>query len=123
MLDLELTLTPDLTLLTLGITHTIYLKERNIYQYIPNMSEHSPHIFKNFVLQELQRYRLACTSDQEYDKICSSFSQRLQARGYQPDICSVALQKVPPRTFLMELLYLQIFLYSIQNRMKKETPY
>lgn len=122
MLDLELTLVPNSNLDKLGITHTIYQKERNIYQYIPMMSEHSPHIFKNFVIQELKRYRLACTSDTDYKKICFLFSQRLTARGYPPDIFSNALQQVPSRIILMELLYLQIFPLFDTNRNKKRNP-
>ena len=124
MLDLTLSLTPAPDLLSLCITHTIYQKERNIYQYIPIMSEHSPHIFKNFVLQELQRYRLACTSDIEYNRICDSFSLRLRARGYPPDIFNTALQQVPKRIILMELLYLQIYplFPKIKNKNKKRCP-
>lgn len=122
MLDLELTLTPDLDLLSLGISHKIYQKERNIYQYIPIMSEHSPHIFKNFVLQELQRYRLACTSNLDYEKICTSFSERLNVRGYPPNIFSAAVTKVPSRVILMEFLYLQFFpLFPTINN-KKGNP-
>lgn len=122
MLDLELTLVPHSNLDKLCISHTIYQKERNIYQYIPMMSEHSPHIFKNFVIQELQRYRLACTSDIDYNKICILFSQRLTARGYPPEIFSNALQKVPSRTILMELLYLQIFPIIETTQNKKRNP-
>lgn len=90
-------------------THTIYQKERNIYQYIPMMSEHSPYIFQNFIIQELKRYRLACTSDTDYNKICTLFSQRLTARGYPPDIFSNALQKAPSRIILMTLFIFIIF--------------
>ena len=124
MLDLELTLVLSSTLSTMGISHTIYQKERNIYQYIPIMSEHSPHIFKNFVLQELKRYRLACTSDEAYDQICASFSQRLLARGYPPDIFSTALLSVPSRIILMEFLYLQLSpsLNTRRDDNKKRSP-
>ena len=122
MLDLELKLAPNQDNLNLVISHTIYQKERNIYQYIPIMSEHSPHIFKNFVFQELQRYRLACTSDIEYNKICSSFLQRLTARGYPEEIFSTALRKVPSRIILMELLYLQFYPLFPANNNKKGRP-
>ena len=122
MLDLELKLIPNQNNSHLVISHTIYQKERNIYQYIPIMSEHSPHIFKNFVLQELQRYRLACTTDIEYNKICSSFLLRLTARGYPEDIFHTALKKVPSRTILMELLYLQFYPLFPTTKNKERMP-
>ena len=122
MLDNELTLIPSQDLSHLVISHTIYQKERNIYQYIPIMSEHSPHIFKNFVYQELQRYRLACTNDTDYNKICSSFLQRLTARGYPEEIFSTALKKVPSRAALMENLYLQFNPLFPINKNKKGKP-
>ena len=122
MLDNELTLIPSQDLSHLVISHTIYQKERNIYQYIPIMSEHSPHIFKNFVFQELQRYRLACTNDTDYHKICFSFLQRLTARGYPGDIFSTALSKVPSRAALMEILYLQFNPLFPNNNNKKGKP-
>lgn len=122
MLDLELSLVPNTNLSSLYISHTIYQKERNIYQYIPILSEHSPHIFKNFVFQEMQRYRLACTSDLDFDKICISFSQRLRARGYPEDIYNTARKKVPSRALLMELLYLQFFPLFGKKPAKKGNP-
>ena len=86
------------------------------------MSEHAPHIFKNFVLQELQRYRLACTNDTDYNNICVSFLQRLTARGYPKKIFSTALSKVPSRIILMELLYLQFYPLFPTNNNKKGRP-
>ena len=83
------------------ITTKIYQKERNIYQYIPTLSEHRPSLFDNFVLQELIRYRIACSTDEDYADISTSFASRLEARGYNSSIIATALTRVPPRTDLM----------------------
>ncbi len=103
MLDLELSLTPT-TFRNVPydrINTKIYQKERNAYQYIPTLSEHRPSLFANIVLQELIRYRMACSNDEDFNDIVSSFSSRLQARGYDPSIITNALTKVPIRVDLM----------------------
>jgi hypothetical protein len=77
------------------------MKERSIYQYIPTLSEHRPSLFSNFVLQKLTRYRLACSTDEDYADISTSFATRLEARGSDPSIFAKALILVPPRVDLM----------------------
>jgi hypothetical protein len=103
MLDLELSLSHTIfrNYPYDKITSKIYQKERNIYQYIPTLSEHRPSLFSNFVLQELTRYRLACSTDEDYADISNSFATRLEARGYDPSIFTKALTLVPPRVDLM----------------------
>ena len=49
------------------VTHKLYQKERNIYQYIPPISEHKKNIFENFMAQELRRYKLSCTNSEDFD--------------------------------------------------------
>ena len=68
---------------------------------IPTLSEHSPSLFDNFVLQEIIRYRIACSNDEDYADISTSFASRLEARGYNPSIITNSLMRVPPRTDLM----------------------
>jgi hypothetical protein len=77
------------------------MKERSIYQYIPTLSEHRPSLFSNFVLQKLTRYRLACSTDEDYADISTSFATRLEARGSDPSIFAKAFILVPPRVDLM----------------------
>lgn len=103
MLDLEISLTPHMLrgILYDKINTKIYQKERNAYQYIPTLSEHRPSLFANIVLQELVRYRIACTNDDDFNDIVASFSLRLAARGYDPSIIANALTHVPPRVDLM----------------------
>jgi hypothetical protein len=106
MLDLEFKFIPHPTLHdTLKIKHKIYQKPINIYQYIPTISRHNPSIFHNFVLQELKRYRLACTDDLDYTNIATDFRIRLCSRGYPTEIFEKAFPLVPPRhTLLAPLL-------------------
>jgi hypothetical protein len=90
MLDLNITLKPS-TSDFYGpcdrASTCLYQKPMNIYQYIPTLSEHAPHVFNSFVLQEICRIRLSCTSDQDFQHMNSLFAKRLLARGY-------SLQKV-----------------------------
>jgi hypothetical protein len=53
----------------MAVCHKIYLKERNIYQYIPTVSERSPHLFKNCAFQELNCHRLACSTDDDFHNL------------------------------------------------------
>lgn len=105
MLDLELSLNYDANSDSDIITHKIYQKPMNIYQYIPTQSEHSTSIYHNFVLQELKRYNLACTNTSDYNAICKSFAVRLLARGYDQKIFTTALSKVPTRSTQLKELF------------------
>ena len=99
MLDLELSL---ITRSNFDIiTHKIYQKERNIYQYIPTLSEHKSSLFENFVLQELTRYKLACKQHSDYVTISTAFATRLAARGYPDSVFTIALERVPARYILL----------------------
>ena len=77
-LDLELWLDENNKL-----QHQLYQKQQNLYQYLPATSSHNHHIFKNFIKNELVRYRRCCTMDEDFSRIKSAFMERLSARGYQ----------------------------------------
>lgn len=104
MLDLEFTLTSQLNPPLDRISHKLYQKPRNVYQYIPPTSEHKPSLFKNIVLQELKRYSLASSLDSDFTSITHSFKQRLLARGYDPTMIDSAIAEVPPRHTLFQNL-------------------
>ena len=86
------------------VRHSIFQKPTNCYQYIPFLSAHRPHVFTNFVLQELKRYRLYCSDITDFETISSQFAQKLIARGYPSYVFAVALAKLPSRTFLLHCL-------------------
>jgi hypothetical protein len=83
------------------VTHTLYQKPTNCYQYIPFLSAHRQHILRNFVFQELKRYRLYCTDNQDFITTSLLFAQRLRERGYPTTIYTNALTKLPSRTKLL----------------------
>lgn len=64
------------------LSHKVYQKPLNIYQYITPMSEHTPSTLRNFVQNELFRYRIGCTSDTDFFHLVGEFCSRLQTRGY-----------------------------------------
>jgi hypothetical protein len=108
MLDLEFTLTPQVDPPLATVSHRLYQKPRNVYQYIPPSSEHKPSLFKNIVLQELKRYSLASSLHSDYTSISSSFRERLLARGYDSSLIDTAVSEVPDRSLLFENLLTSI---------------
>ena len=104
MLDLEITLhaTPTHE----SVSHKLYQKERNIYQYIPTLSEHKPSLFTNFAYQELCRYKLNSTNPDDYIETALLFKNRLTARGYPLLIYDNAFEKIPSRDTLLKKIKL-----------------
>jgi hypothetical protein len=103
-LDVEFTLSPH-TENTYSLSHKLYQKPINVYQYIPTHSTHRPHVFSNLVLQELKRYKLLCTDHDDFLHVSSLFSQRLSVRGYPSHIYTQALTQLPSRNTLLEELH------------------
>ncbi len=103
-LDLDVSLVPSSRTGYSVFKHTLYQKPINKYQYIPPLSNHRPHVFFNFILQELKRYRLACTDDSSFEHLVVLFRDRLQRRGYAPQMLSTALHALPSRQTLLDLL-------------------
>jgi hypothetical protein len=75
----------------------LFQKELNKYQYIAPFSGHSPHIFKNFIHNEVRRYRLLCTKDSDFNEMLDLFTKRLQARGYTPAMIDKGFGLIPTR--------------------------
>ena len=122
MLDLEFTLFYDHSILHDTIVHKVYQKERNIYQYIPIVSEHNSSIFSNFILQELKRYSLFCSKESDFHTIVLLFTQRLIARGYSQDQVDSQLLKLPSRSLLLSALKQQLQPTIRPKVYKKKTP-
>jgi hypothetical protein len=65
-----------------SVSIKLYQKPSNKYLYIPPTSSHHKHILKNFIVNELLRYKLYNSSTEDFLHCRELFCQRLQARGY-----------------------------------------
>ena len=101
-LDVSYSLQYELDDFFCTVTHKLYQKPVNKYHYIPYLSNHQPHVFKNFITQELKRYRLSCTNDSDFKSLVVLFKQRLARRGYPPDLVDAILPTLPTRAQLFE---------------------
>jgi hypothetical protein len=63
----------------------LYQKPQNKYLYLPPNSFHPKSVFKAFISAEIDRYRLCCNNDSDFDEIKKQFHSRLIARGYKED--------------------------------------
>ena len=113
MLDLQLKLIPSSCTLHDIITHKLYQKPANIYQYIPFMSNHKTSIFKNFIIQELCRYKLNCTEHDDFIACQNSFTKHLLVRGYRKAVIDSAILVIPDRDILIQ---------KIKNRLNHPKP-
>lgn len=113
--DLAFTLIPCPDNLSLNVKHTLFQKPTNCYQYIPFLSAHRPHVFNNFILQELKRYLLYCSDYIDFQTLSSQFAQRLLARGYPTRSYVTALSQLPSKNALMRTLL-------IKRKHKDNTP-
>ena len=86
------------------VSHKLYQKPSNKYQYIPPLSQHKPSVFPALVLSELKRYLLACSHHADFLELLPLFRQRLARRGYPEHIFTRALAALPPRQQLLEQL-------------------
>ena len=86
------------------VTHTLYQKPANIYQYIPYVSNHKSSVFTNFITQELCRFKLNCTYTHDYELCMNLFTERLVARGYDIDVITTCINDIPSRTELLTKL-------------------
>jgi hypothetical protein len=114
-LDLQFHLQPQADGNSL-IHHTLYQKPLNKYLYIPPLSLHKPSFFDNFVLQELSRYRLACTSPMAYKEVANLFFVRLLHRGYSFDYLLPLFLQTPSRAHLLKKLFTPATLPRIAPR-------
>jgi hypothetical protein len=86
------------------IKHRIYQKPENKYSYIPSISDHNKNVFINFIKQELKRYSIGCTNEDDYLNIVSLFQQRLRDRGYSRDYIQITqLQQASRSDYLNEM--------------------
>ena len=83
---------------------TIYQKPQNKYLYLPPNSFHPKAVFPSYILSELNRYRLVCNNDDDFNAISEEFFTRLKARGYSDEFLNPIFQKTSSREFLFNKL-------------------
>lgn len=74
----------------------VFQKPINLYCYLPPSSYHTHSIFRSFITGEINRYRLLCTDDTEFNKIKSLFIVRLLLRGYNKHYLSNIINNLVP---------------------------
>jgi hypothetical protein len=89
------------TIAALNFETKVYQKSINNYMYIPPNSAHNPTIFTNLVISELNRYRLYCSEDSDFNNMVTLFRQRLLARGYIPSFLDPLFSILPVRQTLL----------------------
>jgi hypothetical protein len=96
-LDVEVSLDSNNRIIT-----SIFQKLTSKFQYIPPFSAHMTHVFQNWVYNELCRYRIICSIDEDYNKIKYQFLNRLLDRGYTTNFFALVSVNVPSRATLMK---------------------
>ena len=61
----------------------LYQKPINKYVYLPPHSFHAKHTFRSIILSELRRYRINCSSDNDFEITKELFFKRLCERGHK----------------------------------------
>jgi hypothetical protein len=83
----------------------LYQKEINKYLYIPPMSNHPISLLSNIIIQELKRYCLFCSNNNDFRDLADKFKIRLLNRGYTKDFLAPLFANIQPReTLLANLL-------------------
>ena len=76
------------------ISHELYTKPRNRFQYVPYNSCHPPFVFKGVVQGEYQRYTRRCSSQVAARLHLNRLASRFQKRGYPKRLCDHAFASV-----------------------------
>jgi hypothetical protein len=84
------------------IETSIYQKPLNSYLYIPFTSDHPHSQLRNWIREEIRRYRLYCTSNYDFFSIIMRFRQRLIDRGYNNTFLDPLFEELPNRKYLLE---------------------
>lgn len=100
-LAIELHNTPDST----EIRIQTYQKSINKYMYITPSSAHQRTVLKNFIYNELCRYKLHCSDEVQLRTMYRAFNERIIRRGYNPNYIIHILSSLPSRKQLLDRLF------------------
>jgi len=68
---------------------SLYQKPLCRFLYIVPLSQHQRHVFSNFIVNEVRRYRLACSEDSDFLTCQLKFIGRLIRRGYPTSLITL----------------------------------
>jgi hypothetical protein len=92
----------EISLGVLNKIHTkIYQKPNNKYQYLSPLSSHDQHIKDNFIYNEICRYKLYSSTNEDYLQQKVLFIKRLKNRGYTNNYIQNIINKTPDRVTLL----------------------
>lgn len=94
-----------------------YQKAQNRYLYLSPNSFHSRSVYIGTIKSELNRYRLTCNSDSDFDELKCLFYQRLVARGFSTTFLNAVFPSHHSRTYLVQCLRER---YSSSSQKKAE---
>jgi hypothetical protein len=97
ILDLQLHVRPNGKIET-----SIYQKPLNSYLYIPFTSDHPTSQLRNWIREEIRRYRLYCTNNIDFYPIIMRFRKRLIDRGYTNKFLCPLFANLPNRQSLLD---------------------
>lgn len=97
----------------------VYQKPQNKYLYLPLCSFHPKSVFPGFIVSELNRYRLCCNNDNDFEEVKANFYDRLLARGYTDGTLNSLFQKHQTRDYLVEALQKH---FAHQSQRMKRKP-
>lgn len=98
----------------------VYQKPQNKYLYLPMNSFHPKSVFPSYITAELNRYRLICNNDNDFNDIKNDFLERLKERGYNPEYLSELFAHTTPRETLLKRLRNQIFQQEKPTKAKEK---
>ncbi len=82
----------------------LYQKPQNKYLYLPPSSHHPSHVFKAWIVSEVNRYCLLHSDNNQFIQICSQFKQRLLDRGYKESFIEEQFSQHSSREVLLNKL-------------------
>lgn len=81
----------------------LYQKAMNKYLYLPPQSSHRKHIFHNFILNEIKRYRLLNSKTEDFSRCKEAFFHRLTLRGHTTQsLRDIFNESLPSRKLLLQ---------------------
>ena len=64
----------------------VFFKDNNKFLFLPPNSSHQPSVFKAWIVEFLNRLRLLCCNDSDFDIVSRFFHEKLVGRGYDKSL-------------------------------------